>query len=77
MGDIDSSKDQQGRKNDQMAPSLSGFTPKLQTEAVRVMDMLLKVLKKKDGVYRQQDEATHALESISNYYRFSVGLSPL
>ena len=77
MGDIDSSKDQHGRKNDLTAPSLSGFTPKLQTEAVRVMDMLLKVLKKKDGVYRQQDEATQALESISNYYRFSEGLSPL
>jgi hypothetical protein len=30
-----------------------GFTPKLQAEAVRVMDMLLKVLKKKDVVYRQ------------------------
>jgi hypothetical protein len=30
-----------------------GFTPKLQTEAVRVMEMLLKALKKKDGVYRQ------------------------
>ena len=29
------------------------------------MGLLLKVLKKKDGVYRQQDEATHALESIS------------
>ena len=66
MGDSDLQKDHQhARHNSKTTPSFSGFTPQLQSEAVRVMDMLLKVLKKKDGVYGQQDEATHAIESIS------------
>ena len=65
MSDSDQPRDHHARHHTQTS-SPSGFTPQLQTEAVRAMDMLLKVLlKKKDGAYRQQDEATFAIESIS------------